>query len=183
MKNLTLLLLTLTLFTSCRKEFASFQKSSNINYAAKKKNIEIPIEVINTEQPNPIASTQDYYVFVEPIDVFRLGSSKQTTQKIQISDDGGRKKQKNTSKKLETFFEKKFPSQRTKDTKISKKRQKPVELNSSIYTGFIILGIAILLSLVSLNSLSLLFGVAAILFLYLGFKKYFRKKRRRDIFR
>lgn len=181
MKKLTFLLLAFILLVSCRKEFASFQKSPKVNYTSQKKSIEIPVEITQHEQPNLIASTHDSYT--EPIKVFRLETNEAIIQKQQIHDDGRRKKRKNISKKQETFFEKIFPNQHTKDKKTVEKRRKPVPLNSTIYTGFIILGIAILLALVSLNSLSLLFGVAAILFLYLGFKKYFRKKRRRDIFR
>lgn len=183
MKQLTLFILSLITFTSCRKEFASFQKSPNINYAAKKTPIEIPLEVVKPEQPNLIASTQNSFTFTESKEAFQSENNEISTQNTQINDDGGRKKRKKISKKQETFFEKIFPNQHSKDKKTLKKRRKPVPLNSTIYTGFIILGIAILLALVSLNSLSLLFGVAAILFLYLGFKKYFRKKRRRDIFR
>ncbi len=183
MKKLTFLFLAFTLLTSCRKDFASFQKSPNINYTIKKKSIEIPVEITQPKQPNLIASTQDSYDFTEPNVFFKPKSNEIITQKQQIHDDGRKKNRKNISKKQETFFEKIFPNQHTKDKKTVKKRRKPVPLNSTIYTGFIILGIAILLALVSLNSLSLLFGVASILFLYLGFKKYFRKKRRRDIFR
>lgn len=183
MKKLTFLLLAFTLLVSCRKEFASFQKTPNINYAAQKKPAEISLEIIKPEQSNLIATTQDSYAFTEPNEVFQLENNEINTQNTQINNDGGRKKRKNVSKKQETFFEKIFPNQHTNDKKTVKKRRKPVPLNSTIYTGFIILGIAILLALVSLNSLSLLFGVAAIFFLYLGFKKYFRRKKRRDIFR
>lgn len=183
MKKLTFLLLTFTLLASCRKEFASFQKSPNINYTTKKKSIEIPLEDIKPEQPNLIASTQDSYIFTEPNEVFQSERNDIVSQKAQISDDGGRKKRKNVSTKQETFFEKIFPSQHIKDKKTVKKRRKPVPLNSTIYTGLVILGIAILLALVSLNSLSILFGFASLFFLYLGLKKYFRRKRRRDIFR
>lgn len=179
MKKPTFLLLAFTLLVSCRKKIASFQKSPNINYTTQKKSIEIPVEVTQPEPLSLIASIQD----TEPIEIFRSENNEIASQKLQINDDGGRKKQKNVSKKEETFFEKIFLSQHTKDKKPTKKRRKPVPFNSNIYTGFIILGIAILLALVSLNSLSLLFGVAAILFLYLGFKKYFRRKKRRDIFR
>lgn len=182
MKKLTFLFLAFTLLVSCRKEFASFQKSPNINYTFQKKSIEIPVRITQPAPSALIASTHDSYS--EPIKVFGLETHEATIQKQQIQDDGRRKNRKNISKKQETFFEKILPNQHTNDKKTVKKRRIPVPLNSTIYIGFIILGIAILLALVSLNSLSLLFGVAAIFFLYLGFKKYFRrKKRRRDIFR
>lgn len=183
MKKPAFLLLALTLLASCRKEFASFQKSPNINYTTSKKSIEIPLEGINPKQPNLIVSTQDSYTFIEPSEIFKSETNEITTQNTQINDDGGRKKQKNVSKKQETFFQKVFPNQHSKDKKTVKKRRKPVPLNSTIYTGLVILGIAILLALVSLNSLSILFGIASLFFLYLGLKKYFRRKRRRDIFR
>lgn len=183
MEKTAFLLLALTLLASCRKELASFQKSPNINYTTSKKSIAIPLEGINPKQPNLIVSTRDSYTFIEPSESFKSETNEITTQNTQINDDGGRKKQKNVSKKQETFFEKVFPNQHLKDKKTVKKRRKPVPLNATIYTGLVILGIAILLALVSLNSLSILFGIASLFFLYLGLKKYFRRKRRRDIFR
>ena len=64
-----------------------------------------------------------------------------------------------------------------------KKRKRRARWNSMIPAGFVFLGIAILLAFLNLNGLALLFGVASILFLFLGFKRLFRKNRRRSIFR
>ncbi|CAH0994640.1 hypothetical protein EMA8858_00752 [Emticicia aquatica] len=182
MKNLTLLLLTVVVFSSCRKDFASFQKSSNQSYSQKKKvqNSEIQINV-----PEPIleASIKESEVFFEQKEIISIEISENESNKPLFDDDRKRKKRKNVSEKEGTLIHKIFPNLHPKDKKTTKKSRKPVPLNSTIYTGFIILGIAILLALVSLNSLSLLFGVASIVFLYFGFKRYFRRKRRRDIFR
>ncbi len=183
MKKLTFLLLAFTLLVSCRKQFASFQKSPNIVYTTKKKPIEIPLEIIQPKQSNITASTQDSYDFAKQSRVFGSETNEAIILNLSVNDDGGRKRRKKVSKNQETFFEKVFPNQTHNDKKVVKKRRKPVSFNSTIYSGFVILGIAILLALVSLSSLSLLFGVAAIIFLYLGFRKYFRKIQRRNIFR
>lgn len=183
MKQLTFLLLSLIVFSSCRKDFAYFQKSPNLTYL-QKKNVVIPQIEHPATQPMLTASVDDSPEFIGQAESFSPETTAIETEKPWW-DDGRKKKKKRTSvsRKEGTFIEKIFPNQTHKDKKINKKRRNLVPLNSNIYTGFIILGIAIVLALVSLNSLSLLFGVAAILFLYLGFKKYFRKKRRRDIFR
>lgn len=183
MKQLTLFFFSLIAFTSCRKDFASFQKSPNLSYPQQKnlQNLEVAIDL---SEPTLMASVGESSIFLEQKEIFSAKISENETNKLLWDDNRKRrKKRKNVSKKQETFFEKIFPNQHTKDLKTVKKRQKPVPFNSTIYIGFIVLGIAILLALVSLGSLSLLFGVASIIFLYLGFKAYFRKKRRRDIFR
>lgn len=183
MKQLTLFLLSLIAFTSCRKDFASFQKSPNLSYS-QPKNVQNPEVVIALNEPILMASMDDSPLFLEQKETFSDKISKNETNKALLDDDRKRRKnRKNVSQKQGTFIEKIFPNYGQNDKKVVKKRRKPVPLNSTIYIGFIILGIAVLLALVSLGSLSLLFGVASILFLYWGFKKYFRKKRRRDIFR
>ncbi len=178
MKQLTFLLLSLIVFSSCRKDFAHFQKSPNLSYSQKKNIVNSEIEV----EPILIASIDNSPAFIENIEHFSPKSI-EIEAKTTFKNDGRKKRKKKNNVKQGTFIEKIFPNQTHKDKKISKKRRNPVPFNSNIYTGFIVLGIAIVLALVSLNSLSLLFGLAAIVFLYLGFKKYFRKKRRRDIFR
>lgn len=183
MKQLTLFFFSLIAFTSCRKDFASFRKSANLSYSHKK-NIQNPEIAIDFNKPILIASVDESPIFLEQKETFSAEISENEPNKQLWDDDRKRRKnQKNVSKKQGTFIEKIFPNQNHNDKKVSKKRRKPVPFNSTIYVGFIILGIAILLALVSLGSLSLLFGVASIIFLYLGFKAYFRKKRRRDIFR
>lgn len=183
MKQLTFFLFSLVAFTSCRKDFASFQKSPNLSYSHQKngQNIEI---AINLAEPILIASVEESLLFSEQKELFSDKTPETHSKKTLWENDiKSRKKQNNINKKQGTFIQKIFPNQSHNDKKVVKKRRKPVPLNSTIYIGFIILGIAILLALVSLSSLSLLFGVASIIFLYLGFKAYFRRKRRRDIFR
>ncbi|MDZ7933875.1 MAG: hypothetical protein U5M51_02665 [Emticicia sp.] len=183
MKQLTLFFFSLIAFISCRKDFASFQKSPNLSYSQQKnvQNYDIPI---NLTEPTLMASAEETPIFLEQKELFSDKTpEKEVNQSLWNDDRRKRKNRRNVNQKQGTFIQKIFPNQTLQDKKTAKKRQKPVPLNSTIYTGFIILGIAILLALLSLGSLSLLFGVASILFLYIGFKAYFRKKRRRDIFR
>lgn len=183
MKQLTLFFFSIIAFTSCRKDFASFQKSPNLNYSHQKtvQNTEISIDLT---KPILLASVDESPLFLEQKEAFSAKMPENETNKPLWDDDRKRRKnRKNLSQKQSTFIEKIFSNQAHNDKKVVKKRRKPVPFNSTIYIGFIILGIAILLALVSLGSLSLLFGVASIIFLYLGFKAYFRRKRRRDIFR
>lgn len=182
MKQLIILVLSLIIFTSCRKDFASFQKSTNSNYSYSKSNSKTNLSLTPSE-PILTASIENFAVFSYKTTTFSSKTIEFKERNTSLADGRKRRNRKKVSKKEGTFIQKIFPNQTHNDKKVVKKRRNPVPFNSTIYTGFIILGIAILLALVSLSSLSLLFGVAAIVFLYLGFKKYFRKKRRRDIFR
>ncbi len=183
MKPLTFSLLSLLVFSSCKKDFAYFQKSRESTYLHKKNSIKTESKIAPIE-PNLTASVDNSLIILPKINVFSPDKTEFDTKKIFWNDDRKkRRKKKNMGSSKESFIEKIFPNQGHKDQKSTKKRQNPVTLNSTIYTGFVILGIAIVLALVSLNSLSLLFGFASIILLYFGFKRFFRKKQRRDIFR
>jgi hypothetical protein len=176
-----LILFCFCLLVSCKKDVAYFQQSAYSSYLPSKKNIKIQP---NITQPDiqlsasldnaTIISTEpktseNLILEVDPINVVELHKSKIKKRIIQ-------------QKKI-AFYSTNTPIAVNYHKNFFKRNPKEVPPNSTIYTGLIIFGIAILLALVSLNSLSLLFGLAAILFLYLGFKSYFRKQRRRDFFR
>lgn len=183
MKQLTILLLSLIIFTSCRKDFASFQKSTNLSYSSKKSGSTNEVLIITPTEPILMASVENLPVISYKTHAFSFKTIEIEEKNTSLDDGRKRRNRKNVSKNEGTFIQKIFPNQTHNDKKVVKKRRKSVPFNSTIYTGFVILGIAILLALVSLSSLSLLFGVAAIIFLYLGFRKYFRKIQRRNIFR
>ncbi len=182
MKPLTFFVFALLIFSSCRKDFASFQKSPNLSYSHKSSStnealMRTPIE------PILMASVENLPVISDKVETYSFRTIKIEGKNTSLNNGRKRRNRKNVEKREGTFIQKIFPSQTHNNKKTIQKRRKPVPLNSTIYTGFVILGIAILLSLISLSSLSLLFGVAAIIFLYFGFKKYFRKIQRRNIFR
>jgi len=176
-----LILFCLCVFVSCKKDVAYFQQSAYSSYQPFKKNIEL--------QPNIIQPAIQLSASLDNATIFSTEPTLSENIIIEAHQTNVTELDKNNIKKKiikqqkVAFYSKNIPISVNHHKKLFKRNPKEVPLNSTIYTGLIILGIAILLALVSLNSLSFLFGVAAILFLYLGFKKYFRKQRRRDFFR
>lgn len=181
MKQSILLLFFLLLFSSCRKDFAYFQKTQVLTYSHPKKNISVE-KTITPLEPNLLVSIDDSPFFPNKLEI-KSPSQGFENSKNNTWDNGRtkRKKRRSVSQKNGSFIDKIFPNSAKKHTK--HKRSNPQLMSPTIATGFVILGIAILLALFALNSLSLLFGLASIVFLYLGFRRYFRKKNRRKIFR
>lgn len=176
-----LLFLCFYMLVSCKKDIAYFQQSAYSSYIPAKKNNEPQPYIIQPDIQLSASLDNDTIISTEPklsenfiIEARPINEEEFDKSKI--------KKRIIRQQKVD-FYRTNTPISVNYHTKLFKRNPKEVPLNSTIYTGLIILGIAILLALVSLNSLSFLFGVAAILFLYLGFKNYFRKQRRRDFFR
>lgn len=178
MKHLPFLFAFCIIFSSCKKEFASFQQSTYSSYA--KSHTAIPSAPdINSPSPRLSVSLNDATILLPETPQFSVPIIEET-----LSDNTVKSRNKGGIVRpiRGQIFNKTFSEKSHYKKYIFQTKRKPVPLNSTIYTGFIILGIAILLALFSLSSLSLLFGVASIIFLYLGFKKYFRRKKWRDIF-
>lgn len=70
------------------------------------------------------------------------------------------------------------PAQRAKERKKRKRRRLWRQAGSNLFIGGFFLGVAIVLTLVHLQSLAALFGLASILFLFFGLKKFFKKRNR-----
>ncbi|MFN3590117.1 MAG: hypothetical protein ACK4UP_12110 [Spirosomataceae bacterium] len=93
-----------------------------------------------------------------------------------------KKKKKQTTR--QEAKKKPFSVFQKKESQEKKKRiMNNTFLNDQVKIGGLFLGGAILLSLIDLPSLALLFGIASLLLLFLGFKKYFRRQRRKRAFR
>jgi hypothetical protein len=183
MKHLTLLLFFCTVFSACKKDFAHFQQSTYSSYSQSKTTV-IPTPDISSPNSSLSASLDNSTVIFSAKSQVSEPTIELETNEFALTNEGNKKTKTSTTKRQKSHFLKVFPSKKHQNSKrIFEIRRKPVPLNSSIYTGFIILGIAVVLALVSLESLSLLFGLAAIVLLYIGFKKYFRRKKWRDIFR
>lgn len=77
-----------------------------------------------------------------------------------------------------------FLPQIEKDEKPKKKNNNKFrQVSFNVFIGFFFLGLAILLAILELGSLSILFALASIIFLYLGFKKLWKKRRRKQRFK
>lgn len=71
------------------------------------------------------------------------------------------------------------PIKKAKEKKKRKRRRFWRKFGSNLFIGAFFLGVAIVLTLVHLQSLAALFGLASILFLFFGLKKLFKKRRRK----
>ncbi|MDP5140942.1 MAG: hypothetical protein NWP83_10805 [Spirosomaceae bacterium] len=189
-KILGFLLLSSLLFTSCKREYALVQPAK-VDVFEQKQRIR-PVNIQST--PKILESVINEVKFAAlPIEettqtTVEATVTNQPTQEKKPLIGGGKKKKKQVKRGQNgTFLEKIFQNQQFKKTQkepVKKKKKKPFRrYGTMIPTGFLFLGIAILLSLIPLNGLALLFGMASILFLYLGFRKLLRKKRRRELFR
>ena len=180
MKHL-LILLCFCMLLSCKKDVAYFQQSAYSSYINAKKNIELQPNIIQPDIQLSASLDNATIISTEPKSSENLIIEAHPTNVEEFNNS--KIKKRIIQHQNVAFYSKNTPISVNYHKKLFKRNPKEVPLNSTIYTGLIILGIAILLALVSLNSLSFLFGLAAILFLYLGFKSYFRKQRRRDFFR
>lgn len=70
------------------------------------------------------------------------------------------------------------PVKKAKEKKKRKRRRFWRKTGSNLFIGFFFLGVAVVLTLVHLESLAALFGLASILFLFFGLKKFFKKRNR-----
>lgn len=181
------ILLSSTLLTGCKREYA-FVQPAQVDVFVQKQRVRSLPQSTNTELILPetkgvksIETDADEIT----LDAVTLVLENQSAPIQKPVLKGGKKNVKQVQNR--TLAEKYFLNQQVKEIQkreVKKKKKKPIKRwGTMIPTGFIFLGIAILLSIINLNGLALLFGVAAILFLFLGFRKLFRKKRRREIFR
>jgi hypothetical protein len=188
-KLLSFLFLSSLIFTGCKREYAFVQPAKVDDF----------VQGQRVRIPNQGASLKLTSLEIKDVPLGRIVTDEvileaslaaienHLTQNQKPLFDGGKKKKSQVqSRQGGTFMEKLFPNQRVKETQkrpVKKKKKSFKRWGTMIPTGLAFLGIAILLSLISINGLALLFGVAAILFLFLGFRKLLRRNRRRDIFR
>lgn len=191
MKNLIgFLLLSSLIFTGCKREYA-FVQPAKVDVFEQKQRVKIvnpavaqkSFSVENEDEISHESIRQEAKLDL-PISILK---TEPTQEKKPLIGGGKKKKKQVQSRQSPTFLERLFPNQQLKKTQkepTKKKKKKPFRrYGTMIPTGFVFLGIAVLLSLININGLALLFGVAAIFFLYLGIRKLLRKKRRREIFR
>ncbi len=191
-KPLILSLFSVLFLSACKREYALVQPTSVDSFLQKQrvKPAEITtvkptetttkVEAQQTKNPNLDSETTNIF---ELKDELILETTAETSEQSVNSTKINRPLNLVDLATPSTFSS--FSKQLGKTQKRPvKQKKKPLRRwNAMIPAGFIFLGIAILLTLINLNGLALLFGVASILFLFLGFKKLFRRNKRRSIFR
>lgn len=178
MPRLISVLLIITVFSSCKTQYAYFQESSYFQPQpkdVKKKQVKIkPIK------PQGLK--------VEPVSK-SLETSEVKFDRIFIPIVIAPEREFKIEEKVASSFE--HPSQKffqptvKQDPKAKKKKKRGSKfrkISSNIFIGFTFLGIAILLAILKVPTLVILFGIASIVFLTIGLKKIWKKKRRRSRF-
>jgi L-asparagine transporter-like permease len=72
------------------------------------------------------------------------------------------------------------PKNKEKQKKKRKRDRFWRQMGSNLLIGIVFLSVAVLMALIQVPSLTLLFGLASILFLIFGLKKVFRKRKRKS---
>jgi cation transport ATPase len=176
--------LSFLIFSSCHKKMGGFQASSRENFTQTKK----PIPSINAFGDLNVTE-QKSELFFEEIETTQLSASTEegSTNFIESNKKTGIidfKNIKNVEENKATILEKKPNFQKEKPSKKKKKRKKRNSVfNDGVKIGIVFLVIAILLSFLHITQLVILFGLASVIFLYLGLKKYMRRNRLKNIFK
>ncbi len=175
MKKICFALVAFIICASCQKKLAHFNSSSFEEFSEKTnaRTSETPIILEKKLLIREIVVAKD-------VEIKDIKTTPENTKKLSKPQSKPNQAVENNILDLE----KKTFEEKNEDTKIKKKKRKknPV-FNDGVKIGIVFLGIAILLAILSLNSLSLLFGVVSAIFFIIGLKKYMRKKRLRELFK
>lgn len=178
-KNIILVLLALVL-VSCHKKLAFFQPSKSPNYHSEKipslsQNFPETEFYSDNTLPESIASSEDSPEFFLNQNTAIQNINETTINTSPLEEITAKKPSMGKSK---------FSVLKNNDSEnfIKRKKLYPA-FNDNLKIGFVFLVIAAILALFHLNQLVLIFGLASLVFLYLGLKKYYRRKRIKSIFR
>lgn len=174
-----LFLLSIIFFSSCKTQYANFQESSAPSVLAKvKKKSFSHVEELDGKSVSPIE------VALEPKTIEEVKS--RVSLPIIIAPEPLEQIEQIENMSFEKpsadFFNPK-QKEKPKPKKKKKKGKKFRQVSSNLFVGFIFLGIAIVLAFLKLPTLVTLFGLASIIFLAIGLKKVWKKKRRQSRFK
>lgn len=178
MSRYIFLFFSILLLTSCKTQYAYFQESSTPSVQAKvKKKDFLKVEEMSSKSIKPMiismaekkieVNSRNFSlpIIIEPEKVERLEHRENSTFEKPSAD----------------FFNPKV-KEKPKPKK-KKKGKKFRQISSNLFVGFVFLGIAIVVAFLKLPTLVMLFGLASIIFLAIGLKKIWKKKRRQSRFK
>ncbi len=167
MRKLLLGFLILFTVSSCQKKIGGFQASKEENFSA-------PIEITKIEEtPKP----QELVLAEELLDASNESGFKvidNATEKSEIY--GNIRSIENKTKSYSTITKNPFNLKTQEKDKIKKRIRRNPVFNDSLKMGFVLLFIAIGLSFLPVIELTLLFGIVALIFLFIGLKKFFKRR-------
>jgi hypothetical protein len=178
MHRYLIFLLTLSLFSSCKTQYANFQESSRPSIQAKpKKSLALAVNKIVAKEKVFLEKTKEPKVVQVEFNKVVLPIIIAPERSESLVETENIHYEKPEAK----FFN---PKQNQKEKPKKKKKGKKFrQISSNLFVGFIFLGIAIVLAFLKLPTLVLLFGLASIIFLAIGLKKIWKKKRRQNRFK
>jgi hypothetical protein len=167
MKKLLLGFLIFFTVSSCHKKFGGFQ-------ASKKENFSAPIKITTIEEtpklPELVLAEELLEASIES--EFRVIDH--TTKKSEIYST--LKSIENNTKSYSVINNKPLSLTTQEKDKIKKRIRRNPVFNDSLKMGFVLLFIAIGLSFLPVIELTLLFGIVALIFLFIGLKKFFKRR-------
>ncbi len=156
---------------SCRSNYALFQETSVPKFNRPAKTFEgLELKTIATRNPD-----------LEPVEISAEVEVKRVKTFFPVINIEKKKviiPELTPVQIKATFVQKGDPQAKAKEKKKRQRQRFWRQFGSNLLLGTVFLVIAVLLALIHLQSLSILFGVASILFLFFGFRKIFKKKRR-----
>ncbi len=178
-KNIILALFALTL-VSCHKKLAFFQPGKSVNYHSEKipslsQSFPETDTKISTKQPEITASIEETLEF-KPHNPVETEDFEKEILRHENSDF-------TKTKKTEYYISEDNIKEKIVEKSTLKHKKLYPLFNDNLKIGLVFLVIAAILALFSLNQLVLIFGLASLVFLYLGLKKYYRRKRIKSIFK
>lgn len=177
MVRLTFSILIILSFFSCQKNIGGFQKSSRENFTQSKQPIplksqiifEIPLEIEDQSQLNEELSASEIPII--SFDNSSQGFKKMAMNNSEIKTSEPPKFQEFTIKQTSpknTFYK--------KDIRLLKSLKRNPVFNDSLKIGIVFLAIALGLSFLPVLQLTLLFAIVAMIFLFIGLKKLFKRR-------
>ncbi len=159
---------------------ALFQPSSSVSYGRNKIETKkyLEIKLLKGKEPG--------FTIEKPIEKPIIFESELANHNIKAQAPSAHSEKITTEKVNKFDFSISSPIH-TLDKKPEKKKKgwsnRFRKISSNIFIGLIFLGIAIVLAILNLGTLSVVFAIVSAIFLILGLRKVFRKQRFKNIFR
>jgi hypothetical protein len=164
--------LVLVSLGGCKTHYALFQEGSNTSIPKiSDKKFQYPLRKLKAKQAELINGQKKLPKTISFLPVF-FSEPKVENLKVEIPDFLD-------VKESQIMKVRQDPKEKEKRKKKQKRQKFWRQMGSNLLIGVVFLGLAIVLSIVHMQTLALLFGFASILFLIFGLKKVFKKKNRR----
>lgn len=167
MRKLILGFLILFTISACHKKIGGFQASKKENFSAPIKTTKIEVtpklpELVLDEELLDASIESEFKVIDQATNKSEIYSPIRSIE--------------NNTKSYSVINKNPFSLKTQEKDKIKKRIRRNPVFNDSLKMGFVLLFIAIGLSFLPVIELTLLFGIVALIFLFIGLKKFFKRR-------